>query len=122
MPTHESEQRRRVSPPAARAAPAALSRPFPQPDSSPQSPSSFTSLDRVPACKIACSIHCPRKGYRTEADRSKSWPRRVSFIGSLIWSFVLALQRKLSSQLGMFLYVKWFHVSPKRRLTLANKI
>src|SRR6516164_566783 len=50
---HESEQRRRLSPPAARAAPPASPRPFPQPDPSPQSPSSVTSLCRVLACKVA---------------------------------------------------------------------
>src|SRR6266850_6579436 len=55
MPTHESEQRRRLSPPAARAAPPALPRPFPQPDPSPQSPSSVTSLCRVLACKVGAS-------------------------------------------------------------------
>src|SRR5262247_2392300 len=53
MPTHESEQRRRLSPPAARAAPPASPQPFPQPDPSPQSPSSVTSLCRVLACKVA---------------------------------------------------------------------
>src|SRR5712691_7705618 len=50
---HESEQRRRLSPPAAQAAPPASPRPFPQPDPSPQSPSSVTSLCRVLACKVA---------------------------------------------------------------------
>src|SRR5262249_22589579 len=38
---------------AARAAPLASSRPFPQPDPSPQSPSSVTSLCRVLACEAA---------------------------------------------------------------------
>src|SRR5215470_16406127 len=52
IPTHESEQRRRLSPPVARAAPPASPRPFPQPDPSPQSPSSATSLCRVLACKV----------------------------------------------------------------------
>src|SRR5205823_446601 len=52
MPTHESEQRRRLSPAAARAAPPASPRPFPKPDPSPLSPSSVTSLCRVLACKI----------------------------------------------------------------------
>src|SRR5437899_8474449 len=61
MPTHESEQRRRLSPPAARAAPSALPRAFPQLDPSPQSPSSFTSLDRVLACKIAAPSVVPRR-------------------------------------------------------------
>src|SRR5690348_10790805 len=41
---HESEQRRRLSLPAARAAPPASPRPFPQPDPSPRSPSSSASL------------------------------------------------------------------------------
>src|SRR6185437_14483088 len=41
---HESEQRRRLSLPAARAAPPALPRLFPQPDPSPRSPSSSASL------------------------------------------------------------------------------
>src|SRR5436189_4335264 len=61
MPTHESEQRRRLSPPAARAAPPALPRPFPQPDPSPQSPSSVTSLCRVLACKVAILPFVPRR-------------------------------------------------------------
>src|SRR5215470_16679343 len=52
---HESEQLRRLSPPAARAAPPASPRPFPQPDPSPQSPSSVTSLCRVLACKVAAA-------------------------------------------------------------------
>src|SRR3954468_12461873 len=47
MPTHEREQRRRLSSPVARAAPPASPRPFPQPDPSPQSPSSVTSLHFV---------------------------------------------------------------------------
>src|SRR5262245_31219435 len=37
----------------ARAAPSTSSRPFPQPDPSPQSPLSVTSLCRVLACKVA---------------------------------------------------------------------
>src|SRR5438876_8320268 len=61
IPTHESEQRRRLSPPAARAAPPALPRPFPQPDPSPQSPSSVTSLCRVLACKVAAPPFVPRR-------------------------------------------------------------
>src|SRR6266567_9463727 len=59
MPTHESEQRRRLSPPAARAAPPALPRPFPQPDPSQQSPSSVTSLCRVLACEVAAPSFVP---------------------------------------------------------------
>jgi hypothetical protein len=39
IPTHEPERRRRLSLPAARAAPPASSRPFPQPGPSPRSPS-----------------------------------------------------------------------------------
>src|SRR5438045_5470997 len=61
MPTHKSEQRRRLSPPAARAAPPALPRPFPQPDPSPQSPASVTSLCRVLACKVAAPPFVPRR-------------------------------------------------------------
>src|SRR5438874_11202644 len=61
MPTDESDQRRRLSPPAARAAPPASPRPFPQPDPSPQSPSSVTSLCRVLACKIAAPTFVPRR-------------------------------------------------------------
>src|SRR5437773_12282785 len=61
MPTHESEQRRRLSPPAARAAPPASPRLFPQPDPSPQSPSSVTSLCRVLACKVAAPPFVPRR-------------------------------------------------------------
>src|SRR5215469_14685859 len=53
MPTRESEQLRRLSPPAARAAPPASLRPFPQPDPSPQPPSSVTSLCRVLTWKAA---------------------------------------------------------------------
>src|SRR6266850_2883237 len=66
IPTHESEQRRRLSPPAARAAPPASPRPFPQPDPSPQSPSSVTSLCRVLACKVAAPTFVPRRviGFR----------------------------------------------------------
>src|SRR5215469_14267042 len=59
MPTRESEQRRRLSPPAARAAPPASPRPFPQPDPSPQSPSSLTSLCRFLACKVAAPSVVP---------------------------------------------------------------
>src|SRR5437870_6356074 len=64
MPTHESQQRRRLSPPAARAAPPALPRPFPQPDPSPQSPSSVTSLCRVLPCKVAAP---PGRGAECES-------------------------------------------------------
>src|SRR5207249_7999483 len=42
-PTHEPERRRRLSPAAARAAPPASSRQFPQPGPSPRSPSSELS-------------------------------------------------------------------------------
>src|SRR6266576_6859805 len=58
---HESEQRRRLSPPAARTAPPASPRPFPQPDPSPQSPSSVTSLCLVLACKVAAPTFVPRR-------------------------------------------------------------
>src|ERR1700758_4240349 len=61
MPTHESEQRRLLPPPAARAAPPALPRPFPQPDPSPQSPSSVTFLCRVLAYKVAAPPFVPRR-------------------------------------------------------------
>src|SRR5215510_6100389 len=44
IPTHEPERRRRLSLPAARAAPPTSSRPFRQPGPSPLSPSSSTSL------------------------------------------------------------------------------
>src|SRR5438067_3610715 len=44
IPTHEPERRRRLSLPAARAAPPASSRPFPQPGPSPRSPSSSAAL------------------------------------------------------------------------------
>src|SRR5215469_12101622 len=56
---HESEQRRRLSPPADRAAPPASPRPFPQSDPSPQSPSSVTSVCRVLACKAAAPSVVP---------------------------------------------------------------
>src|SRR4029450_5928648 len=67
---HEPEQRHRRSslprgwratPPAARAAPPASSRPFPRPDPSPRSPSSVTSLCRVLACKVAAPPLAPRR-------------------------------------------------------------
>src|SRR3954471_1120636 len=61
MPTRESEQRRRLSPLAARAAPPASPRPFPQPDPSPQSPSSVTSLCRVVVCKVAAPPFVPKR-------------------------------------------------------------
>src|SRR5207253_9883027 len=57
MPTHESEQRRRLSLPSARAAPPASPRPFPQPDPSPQSPSLVTSLCRSELSKCKSSGH-----------------------------------------------------------------
>src|SRR5215469_2872804 len=44
-------------------------RPFPQPDPSPQSPSSVTSLCRVLACKVAVPSFVPWTGYRTETDQ-----------------------------------------------------
>src|SRR5262249_60683753 len=47
IPTHESGRRRRLSLPAARAAPPASSRPFPPPGPSQRSPSSSTSLCAV---------------------------------------------------------------------------
>src|SRR5262249_23780828 len=53
IPTHEPERQRRLSLPAARVAPPTSSRPFPQSDPLPQSPSSVTSLCRVLACKVA---------------------------------------------------------------------
>src|SRR5436189_1441650 len=53
IPTHEPERRRRLSLPAARAAPPASSRPFPQPGPSPRSPSSSASPCRVLACTAA---------------------------------------------------------------------
>src|SRR3954447_9776169 len=56
---HESEQRRRLSLPAARAAPSTSSRPFPQPDPSPRSPSSSASLCRVLSCKAAAPSVVP---------------------------------------------------------------
>src|SRR5215813_14853915 len=59
MRMHESEQLRRLLPPAARAAPPASPRPFPQPDPSPQSPSSVTSLCRLVECKVAAPSVVP---------------------------------------------------------------
>src|SRR6185437_1042673 len=69
MLMHEFEQRRRLSPPAARAAPPVLLPPFPQPDPSPQSPSFVTSLYRIP---IRCSSTplSQKTGYRRETDQS----------------------------------------------------
>src|SRR5215472_6939151 len=85
---HESEQRHRLSPPAARAAPPALPRPFPQPDPSPRSPSSLTSLCRVLACKVAAPPFVPRRviGQKRidqnlgSARVDAKWPRHVCFI------------------------------------------
>src|SRR4029450_7866067 len=65
---HEPEQRHRRSslprgwratPPAARPARPASSRPFPRPDPSPRSPSSVTSLCRALACKAAAPSVVP---------------------------------------------------------------
>src|SRR5262249_50502217 len=97
---HEPEQRHRrnsrprgwrASPPAARAAPPASSRPFPQPDPSPQSPSSVTSLCRVLACTVADPPFVPgrlsdRNGSlkilaAPASMRNAEWPCHVSFIG-----------------------------------------
>src|SRR6267143_3966067 len=75
MPTHESEQRRRLSPPAARAAPPALPRPFPQPDPSPQSPSSVTSLCRVLACKVAAPTELLCRSPSSGADLNQDFSR-----------------------------------------------
>src|SRR5215470_1903247 len=87
---HESEQLRRLSPPAARAAPPASPRPFPQPDPSPQSPSSVTSLCRVLACKVAAPSVVPGRVIGQKridqnpglaSMRNAEWPCHVSFIG-----------------------------------------
>src|SRR5262245_6824508 len=53
IPTHEPERRRRLWLPAARAAQAASSRPFPPPAPSPRSLSPYASLCRVLACAAA---------------------------------------------------------------------
>src|SRR5262249_32288970 len=53
IPTHEPERRRRLSLPAAGAAPPASSRPFPQPGRSQRLPSSSASLCRVLICTAA---------------------------------------------------------------------
>src|SRR5205814_2961477 len=77
IPTHESEQLRRLSPPAARAAPPASPRPFPQPDPSPQSPSSVTSLCRVLACKAAAPSFVPgRANGQKRIDQNLGLARR----------------------------------------------
>src|SRR5881398_4261471 len=99
IPTHESEQRRRLSPPAVRAAPPASPRPFPQPDPSPQSPSSVTSLCRVLACKVAAPTFVPRRVIgqkridqnlgRARLDAKCGMGVHVSFIG--IISLVICL-------------------------------
>src|SRR3954466_8688283 len=96
---HESEQRRRLSPPPARAAPPASPRRFPQPDPSPQSPSSVTSLCRVLACKVAAPPFVPRRVIGQKridqnlgapaSMRNAEWSSHVSFIG--IVSLVVCL-------------------------------
>src|SRR5207247_1645282 len=53
IPTLEPERRRRLSQPSTRAAPPASFRPFPQPGSSPRSPSLPASLCRVLVCTTA---------------------------------------------------------------------
>src|SRR5215467_12684096 len=97
---HESEQRHRLSPPAARAAPPASPRPFPQPDPSPQSPSSVTSMCRVLACKVAAPPFVKRRVIGQKridqilaapaSMRNAEWPCHVSFIGIL--SLVICLK------------------------------
>src|SRR5215831_18322751 len=97
---HEPEQRHRRSsrprgwratPPAARAAPPASSRPFPQPYPSSQSPSSVTSLCRVLACKaplhpLSLDGLSDRNGSikilaSPASMRNAEWPCHICFIG-----------------------------------------
>src|SRR5215471_273008 len=110
MPRHESEQRRRLSPPAARAAPPASPRPFPQPDPSPQSPSSVTSLCRVLACKVAAPSVVPGQVIGQKridqnlglARLDAKWRMAVPCLfhrNCLLGNFVLSWKCKLSSQL-----------------------
>src|SRR5215467_6366643 len=58
IPTHEPERRRRLSLLAARAAPPASSRPFPQPGPSPRSPSSISFLR---SRRIVCPLLLGRR-------------------------------------------------------------
>src|SRR5881394_2333705 len=110
MPTHESEQLRRLSPPAARAAPPASPRPFPQPDPSPQSPSSVTSLCRVLACKVAAPSVVPGRVIgKTRIDQSLGLARLDAECGMavpclfhrncLVGNVSIYSKCKLSSQL-----------------------
>src|SRR6478672_10922488 len=110
MRTHESEQRRRLSPPAARAAPPALSRPFPQPDPSPQSLSSVTSLCRVLACKVAAPPFLRRRVIgqkridqnlgRARLDAKRGMPEPCQFHRNcLLGNLSLWRKGKLSFQL-----------------------
>src|SRR5690348_17212697 len=78
---HESEQRRRLSLPAARAAPPASLSPFLQPDPSPRSPSSFASrcCEARPTGSAVEFIHAAEMSLRA-FDKSGSchWTRNVS--------------------------------------------
>src|SRR5512135_2848167 len=65
---HESEQGRRLSPPAVRAAAPASPRPFPQPDPPPQAPSSVTSLRRSRG-RFLCS-RLTQPGFETGLAKS----------------------------------------------------
>src|SRR5215475_11175221 len=70
MPTHESEQRRHLSPHAARAVPPASTRRFPQPGPSPRSPSLTASLCRDLIgwpCPSRLFCHSPYRGLPTLA-------------------------------------------------------
>src|SRR5215472_361834 len=90
MPTHESEQRRRLSLPVARAAPPALPRPFPQPDPSPQSPSSVTSLCLSSILRQRLVFHVYSQCMKSE-DQSTRPPRGLTAFGVfLLWGAAMA--------------------------------
>src|SRR6185437_6423185 len=68
IPTHEPERRRRLSRPAARAAPPASSRPSPQPCPSPRSPSPYASL--IIHAHVIVYRADPRSPVATAAERA----------------------------------------------------
>src|SRR5215471_7599883 len=107
---HESEQRRRLSPPAARAAPPASPQPFPQSDPSLQSPSSVNSLCRVVECKVAAPSVVPGRVIgQKRIDQDLGLARIDAKCGMaapclfhrncLLGNFFLSLKCKLSIQL-----------------------
>src|SRR5690348_12772426 len=89
IPTHEPQRRRRLSLPAARAAPPASSRPVPQPGRSPRSPSLGISLYPVLACTASFGslvVAPDLVGVRPLDDRQrrKTEPRETASFASAI--------------------------------------